>query len=195
MMLSRIFVYFLLLIAPLALASSYSDNRCSGKQVLGIVEHVILLDANIALTAKLDTGSDMSSLSAEDIQIFEKNQRMWAQFSVTSPQTNEKVELIKPIIRLINIKKRSDEMITEHAIQSTSRPVIAISIRLANANKTILCNLVDRQKFRFPMLLGADALKKFNVIVDVSQTATIQKNSPALDYISRPGLEFNTRLK
>lgn len=149
---------------------------CYGKKVLGRVEKVILIDKNLAIDAKLDTGAAMSSLSATDIATFinDKNEIL-VQFTLFVPSKHEKITLVEPLVKTTNILNRKEETEDYEGIKTYSqRFVVKLPIKLGNQTEVILVNLTDRTDFRYPMLLGSDALKKFNIIVDASQRYLVQ---------------------
>lgn len=163
----RMLIYIFLLLSPYVTAES--PTRCFGKQLLGKIEKVILVDKNVVLDAKMDTGADMSSLSASNMRFFMKENRKWVQFNIAIPKSNKNEKLIKPIIRFVNIRKRRDEITTNKKINYFQRPVVLLAIKLGNKQKIVPCNLINREHFNYQMILGAEALKLFNAVVDVGQ--------------------------
>ncbi len=169
----KLLILFLFILIPLRSSADlfYQIDRstyCAGKQVMGRIEKVNLLEKNLILNAKLDTGATMSSLSAEDIKIFEHNHTQWVRFTIYIELTREKVIFTKPLVRYTDILKRSEEGANKNDTQKYSkRPVINLLVCLGNQKKNILINLIDRTQFRYPLLLGANALRNFKVLVDV----------------------------
>ena len=104
MLKSKFFLIFFCVSLNISTASAAND-----KLVLGRIEKVILIEKNIAIDAKLDTGAAMASLSAKDIKIVAHNHQQWIKFSVYIPETQQKLEFIKPLIRFTHILKRQDE--------------------------------------------------------------------------------------
>jgi hypothetical protein len=141
---------------------------CGNKAVLGKVVKVTLVDKNRVLTAKLDTGASMASLTASDITIIKKPNQNWVRFWLILPKTKEKIIFEEPLIRMTHILKREEE-VKNTSRQYSTRPVIKLKIKLNNKTETILVNLIDRRQFQYPLLIGSEALKKFNVLVDVNQ--------------------------
>jgi len=140
-------------------ATPNSITSCAGKQVLGISENIILSN-HLKIPAKLDTGAAMSSLSAVNIAQFNKDNKVWLRFNV------ENTVITAPLQGYVRIISRNEEN-NQNAYHT--RMVIALPICLGQQQQTILINLTDRRNFSYPMLLGVDALKKFNVLVDVEQ--------------------------
>lgn len=150
------------------LLTSINVFALDSKPVLGNVEKVILIEKNIELNAKLDTGATTASVSAKNIKIFKNNNKNWVQFTVYIPQTQKEITFTKPLLRFSHILKRQDEN-TLSRKEFSNRPVVDFWICIGNQKENISVNLIDRTQFRYPMLLGSDAIKKLNILVDVSQ--------------------------
>ena len=158
----KIFFFLFVFFAQNVLAGTF----CGDKQIMGRSEKVVLVDNHIILDAKLDTGAAMSSLSASDIVIFKKDNQDWVRFSVFTHDTRKKIVLIKPVIRVSHILKRKDEVNLSDSKYSV-RPVVLMAVCIGNQKREIKVNLIDRSDFRYPMLIGASALEKFKILVDV----------------------------
>jgi hypothetical protein len=130
-------------------------------EIFGWVEWVKLLDGELRLKAKLDTGAANSSLDATSISRFRKGGERWVRFTVTNPESNESLELKKPLVRNVRIVR--------HDGDHQRRPVIEMPICLGNQIRQVEVNLIDRSNFIYPMLLGRSALKGF-ALIDSGQT-------------------------
>jgi hypothetical protein len=151
--------------------SADKNISCGDKEVMGKIENVILLEKNLTLPAKLDTGAAVSSLSAENVEIFEKNNKTWVRFTIPKVDQGKKMVFEEPLIRYTNILNRSEENASKTDAQKYSkRPVISLQICFGNQKKETLFNLTDRSQFQYPLLIGAEALKDFKVLVDVGRT-------------------------
>lgn len=147
------------------------------KTVYGLYEKVTIMDLNgLVVPAKLDTGAVTASLSAVDIELFNKKDgKQWVRFS---PFINDKklamVEL--PVVRITKIKRRAsdicigddDEEEAKAGETSVERPVVDMQLCLGGVVKTVRINLTDRSGFNYPLLIGSSALKKFDAVVDPS---------------------------
>ena len=51
---------------------------------------------------------------------------------------------------------------------SPDRPVIELDICMGSAMRSIEVNLTDRSAFQYPLLIGSEALKRFDALVDPS---------------------------
>lgn len=148
-------------------AFSEKLNHCTSKIILGRVES-IQLENTISLRAKIDTGADMSSLSAHHILVFDSKGKKWVRFSISVSAKGKDIVIITPLVGYISIKKRSDE---EAAIDkaASKRPVVNLNIKFGGHRYIVKANLIDRSHFQYPLLLGVDAIKELNALVDVTQ--------------------------
>ncbi len=167
----RVFISGLaLLFCQLPLAWS-ADNDDSA-DVFGWIEPVFLVDADFQLEAKLDTGADNSSLGATHIRRVRTGEKRYVRYSVRNPETDELLSIRSPDIRTTRIRS--------HSGNSQRRRVVEMTICLGNRRHTIEVNLVDRNEFDYPMLLGRSALQGI-AIVDPSITRLSQPDCPQDD--------------
>ena len=129
------------------------------KQVIGWVEKVAITDHDIILSAKIDTGAKHSSLNAPDLHLYNKKGESWVKFSVAGAD-GQKVEFDERVVRMTKIKRKG--------YRSQVRPVILMKVCLAEVIKDVEVNLVDRENFVYPMLVGRSFLRG-GFIVDVSK--------------------------
>lgn len=146
---------------PLACCAD-NDNDA---EVFGWIEPVILVDAGFQLEAKLDTGADSSSLGATHIRRVRVGEKRYVRYSVLNPETDEFLSIKSPYIRTARIRS--------HSGSSQRRRVVEMIICLGNQRRKVEVNLVDRNEFDYPMLLGRSALHGI-AIVDPSITHLTQ---------------------
>ncbi len=70
--------------------------------------------------------------------------------------------------RVSKIKRRAGDYNPDEGKAYTARPVIELDICMGQARRTIEVNLTDRSAFQFPLLIGSEALKHFDALVDPS---------------------------
>lgn len=146
------------------------------KIIYGYVEKTTLLDKNLTLSAKLDTGAKSSSLSAINIQQFEKNGVTYLRFTV--PSKTGDVEFVSEYVGRVKIKARAGERLIPGAKPTPiKRPVVLIRIQLGDKLRSIAVNLTNRKRFNYPLLLGRDAINLFHGLVDPSATFTLKRPS------------------
>jgi len=132
------------------------------RQVVGWAEPVLLSDQAIGMQAKLDTGARNSSLNGRNIEYFTFNGHDMVRFEV-EPRQGEIRVLELPLARYARIRR--------HFGKSQIRPVVMLSVCLSNLRRTVEVNLVDRDGFDFPMLLGRTFLAP-DFLIDSSRTYT-----------------------
>ena len=142
----------------------------------GFVEKATLVDKDLILSAKLDTGAKSASLNATDIQEVEKNGVAYIRFTV--PTKEESYTFEARYIGKVKIKVRADES-NPRAIALTpiKRPVILLNVQLGDQIKAIRVNLTNRKRFIYPLLLGRDAIVAFNGAIDPALTFTLKSKS------------------
>jgi len=143
-------------------------------EILGWVENATLMDPDISLKAKLDTGAETSSLDAEIIKKFRKDGKRWIRFRVTDPVNGEEFIIVRERVRTINV--------VQHEGDSQIRPVVDMAVCIAGQIVHAEVSLIDRGEFIYPLLLGRSALESF-ALVDPANTFLSEPNceSKALD--------------
>jgi hypothetical protein len=163
----RIFLTLHLLFFSWIATAEMKINFCGDKPIFGRIEKVGLVEKRITLDAKLDTGAAMTSLSATSITIINNDGKSWVRFSTILP--NETINWVKPLIGYARILMRSEEYEKNSTPVYSRRPVIMLQICMGHHEEKVLVNLVDRTHFRYPMLLGSNALKKYKGVIDVAE--------------------------
>lgn len=138
--------------------------------IVGRVETGKLMDQNVTLSVKMDTGAQTSSLSAHDIKIFEKEGREWVSFVIDNTHVAMDHRFEYPLKRMVRIKKRQSEINSKEPYER--RPVVEMAFCLGNEQHLIEINLNDRSNFIYPMLLGRSAMEQFAILIDPSASFT-----------------------
>ncbi|KPX29710.1 putative ATP-dependent zinc protease [Pseudomonas coronafaciens pv. coronafaciens] len=151
----------------LCLLSLPGLTLAANKTVYGLNEYARLTDIDVEVAAKLDTGAKTASLSARDIKHFKRNGESWVRFYVATDRKHvHPVE--RPLARVSKIKRRADDLDPDDDNRFSSRPVITLDICMGEVLRTIEVNLTDRSAFQYPLLIGSEALKRFDALVDPS---------------------------
>ena len=137
------------------LLSIPSLGAAAEKTVYGLNEYAQLAGIDLEVAAKLDTGAKTASLSARDIKRFKRNGESWVRFYLAIDTDEDK--------------------------NYTARPVIALDICMGTALRSIEVNLTDRSAFQYPLLIGSEALKRFDALVDPSLKYAAGKPACAAD--------------
>ncbi len=140
-------------------------TRSTGLTILGEAELVHIEGVKQELNARVDTGATTSSLSASNIEEFERNGKKWVRFIVN---TNNEENLIEaPIDNFVKVKQSSS------AVPQT-RIVVKLWLKLGDIRQNTEFTLANRSHMTYPVLLGRTFLKD-NAIVDVSKKYTQNK--------------------
>jgi len=142
----------------------------------GFVEKATLVDKELTLSAKLDTGAKSASLNATNITEIEVDGVPHLRFTV--PTKDKSYVFEGRYIGKVKIKVRANET-NPGAVAATpiKRPVVLLNIQLGDQIKAIRVNLTNRKRFIYPLLLGRDAIIAFNGAVDPALTFTLKSKS------------------
>lgn len=151
-LLNIIFSFFILFSHPV--------SADTAKTTYGYIEKVTLVDQNLTLSAKLDTGARSSSLHAINIKKEKINGKTFLRFTV--PYQGGKSTFLCKYYGKVSIKARAQE------IEHITRPVVWMKVKLGSKEQTIRVNLTNRANFLYPFLLGRQGIIAFNGIVDPS---------------------------
>lgn len=137
------------------------------KGVYGLNEYAQLTDIDLQVAAKLDTGAKTASLSARDIKRFKRDGETWVRFYLAIDDAHAH-PIERPLARISKIKRRAGDYDPDEDKTYTARPVIELQVCMGKALRTIEVNLTDRSAFQYPLLIGSEALKRFDALVDPS---------------------------
>ncbi|MBD1586557.1 ATP-dependent zinc protease [Pseudomonas typographi] len=137
-----------------------------GKVTFGLNEYA-RLDIDLEVPAKLDTGAVTASLSARDITRFKRDGQPWVRFYLAIDNAHAH-PIERPLARVSRIKRRADDYDAEQGPRYTARPVVELSVCMGDRLRTLQVNLTNRSTFQYPLLIGAEGLEQFNVVVDPS---------------------------
>ena len=125
------------------------------KSIIGWIEPVRVMPANIPVVAKIDTGADHSSINARDPETFRRNGQDWIRFGLTDVNgKNHTIEL--PVLRYTRIKRRG--------VEPQKRVVVELGICLDKQLRYIDVNLANRTDYNYKMLIGRSFLKGLFVV-------------------------------
>lgn len=165
-----LFIFMSLLTGPLM-----ATNEA---QIYGYVEKATLVDKNLTLSAKLDTGAKSASLHATNITEIEIKGVPYLRFTVPTKEGSFVFEC--EYLGKVKIKVRAGEhgsgLLKTAPIK---RPVVLLNLQLGDKTRTIRVNLTNRKRFLYPLLLGRDAIIDFNGAVNPALTFTVKSKSLA----------------
>ncbi|MBX8514692.1 ATP-dependent zinc protease [Pseudomonas cichorii] len=137
----------------------------------GRYENIKVAEIGQTFKAKMDTGALTASLSAKDIELFQRDGEDWVRFRLATKDADKKVYEHK-VSRISTIKGRAEGDDDDEAIDSARRPVVDLELCLGNKKRTVEVNLVDRSHFNYPLLIGAKALREFDAAVNPARRYT-----------------------
>ncbi|MCV4284504.1 retropepsin-like aspartic peptidase RloA2 [Pseudomonas capsici] len=137
----------------------------------GRYENIKVAEIGQTFKAKMDTGALTASLSAKDIELFQRDGEDWVRFRLATKDADRKVYEHK-VARISTIKGRAEGDDEDETIDSAKRPVVDLELCLGNKKRTVEVNLVDRSHFNYPLLIGAKALREFDAAVNPARRYT-----------------------
>ena len=136
----------------------YKSISVEGKQVVGALEMIGFDTLGIELEARIDTGATTSSLSASNVQKFERDGKEWVSFVLYNAQ-GKSVTVERQLARTVIIKRHGEEAL--------DRPVVKLQMTIGKVSMLAEFSLTNRSKFTYPVLIGRNVLTDL-IIVDVS---------------------------
>lgn len=138
-----------------------SVKTSDGKLILGEQEWVYIKGLNINVKARIDTGATTSSVSANNIERFERDGKDWVKFTLAHNEKNSK-EYSLPVERWVKIKQSSN------VGKLQERAVIVAWIQVGDVKVHTEFTLTDRTHLNFGMLMGRSFFRDI-AVVDVSK--------------------------
>ena len=136
-------------------------HTVDGKLLVGEAEWIWVDAANDAFQARVDTGATTSSISAQDITIFERNGKNWVRFFLSHQEMDDKIQIEAPLVRHVRVRQASADDLDR-------RPVVRLTVRIGDMTEKAEFTLKDRSDMTFPVLLGREFLKDI-AVVDVAR--------------------------
>jgi hypothetical protein len=137
------------------------------KIIYGYIEKATLVENDLTLSAKLDTGAKSASLNATHITPITVDGKSYLSFIV--PTKEGDVHFKCEYVGSVNIKVRVGEGPASPLLRkSIQRPVVLMRIKLGQKEQVIRVNLTNRKRFIYPLLLGREAIIAFDGLVDPS---------------------------
>lgn len=142
------------------------DESLENKTLVGRSEWIGLANVGTYLKARIDSGAQTSSLSADDISRFERDGENWVRFKLAVNEDDTVVDEVRdewieaPVERRVRIVQAAGE---------TSRPVISLLMTLGPIRENVEFTLTDRSHLEYPVLLGRRFLMDI-ALIDVAET-------------------------
>ncbi len=138
-----------------------SVKTSDGKLILGEQEWVYIKGLNINVKARIDTGATTSSVSANNIERFERDGKDWVKFTLAHNEKSSK-EYSLPVERWVKIKQSSN------VNKLQERAVIVAWVQVGDVKVHTEFTLTDRTHLNFGMLMGRSFFRDI-AVVDVSK--------------------------
>ncbi|PJG58895.1 ATP-dependent Zn protease [Aeromonas cavernicola] len=136
-------------------------HTIDGKLLVGEAEWLWVDAASDAFQARVDTGATTSSISAQEITIFERNGKNWVRFFLSHQDLDDKIQIEAPLVRHVRVRQASADDLDR-------RPVVRLAVRIGDMTEKAEFTLKDRSDMTFPVLLGREFLKDI-AVVDVAR--------------------------
>ncbi|MCK0153615.1 RimK/LysX family protein [Alcanivorax sp. S6407] len=152
----------------------------TSKVIYGLNEHVQLRELGVTVPAKLDTGAESASLSARHIRVFERDGVDMVEFDLALMKQDREAlgisreqwdDIQLPLVGHVRIKRLAESLVEEERGYNR-RPMVMLTVCMGRRAEQIEVNLTDRSDFSYPLLIGADALKRLGAVVDPSLVMT-----------------------
>lgn len=140
----------------------------------GRYEHIRLTDIGKTLPAKMDTGAMTASLSARDIEQFERDGRDWVRFRLAVDGADDTL-YEHPLLGISRIKTRAEEgagVVSGDEPPRAERPLIGLQLCIGDQLHEAQVNLTDRSHFSYPLLIGAETIRELNAAIDPADKYT-----------------------
>ena len=146
------------LTAAVMLGASAVDARML--KVVGYLEDAVILPSGLEIKAKMDTGADVTSIHALNIERYRKEGEDWVSFVV---DTGERKMRFRRVVERITRIRRAGTALVE-------RPVVRLRLCIAGYSKLAEVTLADRSNMSFPLLVGRKFMKSGGLVIDSGQT-------------------------
>lgn len=137
----------------------------SDKELVGRNEWIGLPSIGTYLKARIDSGANTSSLSAQDIRTFERDGDSWVRFKLGLTDDDVAIDSVRD--KWIEAPIEREVKVTQ-ANGSQSRPVVSLLMTLGPIREQVEFTLADRTELNYPVLLGRRFLMDI-AIIDVAE--------------------------
>ncbi len=148
--------------SPRACEASFAATVVESEEkiTVGQLERIRIEPQGVVLTARIDTGANSNSLSAEDLVHFERDGEDWVRFNVRTDD-GEVNAMEREVQRHVRVIQQSDP-------EGSRRPMVFLRVRLGSVLGNFEFNLTDRSHLKHPVILGREFLADL-MLVDVGQ--------------------------
>lgn len=137
-------------------------TKFGNKVVLGQTEWVYVSAVKRNFKARVDTGATTASISATNIERFERDGEKWVHFNLESDKNTVPKIIEARIVRFVSIIQANDPE------EKDSRLVVSLHVRIGGVVGETEFTLTDRTHMEYPILIGRTFLQDV-AVVDVSK--------------------------
>ena len=127
--------------------------------IVGHLEDAVIFPSGLAIKAKMDTGADLTSIHAVNVQKYKKDGRDWVRFTVDTGA--RRMRFRRVVERIVRIHRAGVSMI--------DRPVVRLNLCIAGYHKLAEVNLANRTGMSTPLLVGRSFMKAGGLVIDSGQ--------------------------
>ena len=140
----------------------------------GRYEQIKVEDVGKTLKAKMDTGAMTASLSARDIERFQRGGEEWVRFRLAVDGADDTL-YEQRLLGISQIKTRAEEGASvdpDSEPPRAERPVVGMQLCIGDQLREAEVNLTDRTHFSYPLLIGAETIRDLNAAIDPADRYT-----------------------
>lgn len=149
------------------LINTRSDHLLNNKPIVKAGHIEVAQVAGLSFPVKLDTGADVSSINAQNIELFSQDGKDMVRFDYQNDMGMEKAFTLE-VVDKMQVKAKKGET-------PTIRPVVKMPVKLGSLECEIKVNLQDRGRFHYSMILGKNFLKH-GVVVSSEQNYLLSES-------------------
>lgn len=138
------------------------STKFGNKIVMGQTEWVYVSAVKRNFKARVDTGAATASMSADNIERFERDGEKWVRFNLEPEKNAEPQTIEAKIVRFVSIIQASNPE------EKDSRLVVSLHVRIGDVVGETEFTLTDRTHMEYPILIGRTFLQDL-AVVDVSK--------------------------
>ncbi|WP_283788266.1 ATP-dependent zinc protease family protein [Bermanella sp. WJH001] len=151
--------------------TSAANHEFEGKVVVGANEWIYLSPPGHHYQARIDSGAATSSLSAMNVEYFERNGKRWVRFALQHDDETNAIDIEAKVIRHVLIRQAS-------SAEPERRPVISLTVNMGhNLRYDTEFTLTNRSQMTYPILLGREFLRDV-ILIDVARQFIHPKYEP-----------------
>ncbi|WP_213662483.1 ATP-dependent zinc protease [Stutzerimonas stutzeri] len=140
----------------------------------GRYEHIRIEELGKTLPAKMDTGAMTASLSARDIEQFQRDGEDWVRFRLAVDGADDTL-YEQRMLGISRIKTRAEEgsaVDPEREPPRAERPIIGMQLCIGDQLREAEVNLTDRTHFSYPLLIGTDVIRDLRAAINPADRYT-----------------------